>query len=255
MSASSKWIGCVAGCLLLATAIGEIGSASEPAPPDDAEKLRVSRKQNGENLIALAAAMHGYHDDHQRLPPAAIDEKDGKPLLSWRVAILPYLGKGEHRDLYGSFKLDEPWDSPHNLKLLARMPAVYRPPRQGKQEADCTFYQVFVGNGTVFERGMEVTYSVGPGSISDGSVSTIMIVEAAQVVPWTKPHDLAYAENKPLPELGGLLSDGLFHFVTADGSLHLGVKRGANDEIFAKTLRRAITRNDGEILDLDGLKP
>src|SRR5262249_29159759 len=46
------------------------------------------------------------------------------PLLSWRVAILPYIGQ---RALYQRFRLNEPWDSKHNKKLLAQMPKVFAP--------------------------------------------------------------------------------------------------------------------------------
>ena len=60
-------------------------------------------------------------------PPAYTTSKDGKPLLSWRVLILPYL---EQEALYKEFHLDEPWDSPHNRTLIARMPAVYRCPME-----------------------------------------------------------------------------------------------------------------------------
>jgi hypothetical protein len=51
--------------------------------------------------------MHGYHDVFGGFPNAGIvstREKDGKPLLSWRVAILPYIG---HDELYRQFHLDE----------------------------------------------------------------------------------------------------------------------------------------------------
>ena len=56
-------------------------------------------------LKQLAFAMHAYHDKHRTLPPHAVFEKAGKPLLSWRVLILPYLGQ---EDLYQQFKLEEP---------------------------------------------------------------------------------------------------------------------------------------------------
>ena len=55
-------------------------------------------------------------------PGPAITDKDGKPLLSWRVAILPYI---EQQGLYKKFKLDEPWDSPHNKALFKEMPPIY----------------------------------------------------------------------------------------------------------------------------------
>jgi hypothetical protein len=38
--------------------------------------------------------------------------------LSWRVKLLPYL---EQDHLYRQFKLNEPWDSPHNQALLKEM--------------------------------------------------------------------------------------------------------------------------------------
>ena len=64
--------------------------------------------------------MHNYQAVNQTFPPAASVDKQGKPLLSWRVAILPYL---EQQELYNKFKLDEPWDSPRNNKeLIQYMP-------------------------------------------------------------------------------------------------------------------------------------
>ena len=77
------------------------------------------------NLKQIGRGMHIYHEVNGRLPPAAITDKDGKPLLSWRVAILPYV---EQQALYNKFKLDEPWDSPHNKALIEEMPAVYACP-------------------------------------------------------------------------------------------------------------------------------
>ena len=70
--------------------------------------------------------MYNYREAHGRFPAAAIQGPDGKPLLSWRVAVLPYLAEN---DLYQSFKLDEPWDSPHNKPLLERMPRLFAPPQ------------------------------------------------------------------------------------------------------------------------------
>jgi hypothetical protein len=76
----------------------------------------------------VALALHNYHDKHGRLPPAVVYGEDGKPLHSWRVLLLPFIAQGE---LYREFKLDEPWDSPHNLALLPRMPATFAPPFRG----------------------------------------------------------------------------------------------------------------------------
>ncbi|MBV9126015.1 MAG: DUF1559 domain-containing protein, partial [Planctomycetes bacterium] len=83
--------------------------------------LRVRRSneriQSINNLKQIALAFHSMNDTYNFMPPAAICGKDGRPLLSWRVAILPYI---EQQNLYNQFRLDEPWDSPTNKKLLAQ---------------------------------------------------------------------------------------------------------------------------------------
>ena len=71
--------------------------------------------------------MHNYHLAHGHFPPAYNKSPDGKPLLSWRVHILPYL---EQKSLYDEFHKDEPWDSEHNKALITRMPAVYYLPER-----------------------------------------------------------------------------------------------------------------------------
>ena len=100
-------------------------------------------------LEYLAHAMHNYQEKNGTLPPPAMYSKDGQPLLSWRVLLLPYL---EEQSLFLEFHLDEPWDSPHNLSLLKRMPKVYCSPEgYGAVPPFSTYYQVFVGKGAAFE--------------------------------------------------------------------------------------------------------
>ena len=65
------------------------------------------------------------------------------------MAILPYI---EQQELYNKFKLDEPWDSPHNKALLKEMPPIYRCPIRTKPEPFTTTYRVFVGKGALFEK-------------------------------------------------------------------------------------------------------
>jgi RNA polymerase sigma factor (sigma-70 family) len=169
--------------------------------------------------------------------------KDSKALLSWRVEILPFLGEAEG-ELYKQFHLDEPWDSPHNKKLLPRMPRVYAPPGATAREPYSTFYQVFVGPHAAFEQhlGMRV-----PADFTDGMSQTLLIVEAGSAVPWTKPEDLPFAAD-PLPELGGLFPS-LFNAAFADGSVWPLSKK-----LDADTLRRLIQRDDGQPVDLYRLR-
>jgi RNA polymerase sigma factor (sigma-70 family) len=192
-----------------------------------------ARTQSMNNLKQMVLAMHNYHGTYGRFPPAAITDAEGKPLLSWRVAILPYI---EGDALYREFKLDEPWNSEHNKKLLARMPPVYAPTKAKAKERFTTFYQVFTGPGTPFEdaKGNRIA------DITDGTSNTIMAVEAEHAVPWTKPEDLPFDPNKPLPKLGGDNSEGILA-AFCDGSV-----RFISKAVEEKTLRALITRNGGE---------
>jgi uncharacterized protein (TIGR03067 family) len=158
-----------------------------------------AQRQSVQNLRQIGVAMHAYLDKYGRFPPAAARAKDGKPLLSWRVLLLPFL---KHDALYQAFKLDEPWDGPHNQKLLAQIPNVYAPMRDAEGH---TPYQVLVGPGTMFESTQGPRFEdLRP----NGSYNTIMVVEGADFVPWTKPADLVYDPQKPLPKLGGFIKNG-----------------------------------------------
>lgn len=185
--------------------------------------------------------MLNYQGDHGRLPPAVVYGADGRPLHSWRVLLLPYIEQGE---LYEQFRLEEPWDSPHNLPLLERMPETYAPPpgKRSRMPAYHTVCHVFVGEGTPFEDKKEINL---PEDFPDGTSNTILIVEAGEPVPWTKPADIPYVAEEPLPHLDRLFHDGI-RVVLADGSV-LYVRKN----IAEATLRTAITRNGGEKLGLD----
>jgi RNA polymerase sigma factor (sigma-70 family) len=203
------------------------------------QKVRTAAKQqvSMNNLKQIGLAMHNYHDTYGRLPPPAIVDKDGKPLLSWRVAILPFI---EQDNLYRQFKLDEPWDSEHNKKLMAQMPSVYAPTKGPVKDPSGTYYQVFIGKDTVFEPGEKITLI----SITDGTSNTLMVVEAADTVSWTKPEDLTFDPKKPLPKLGAEFPD-TFLAGFCDGSV-----RQLPRNLDANTLRALITRNGGEVVNL-----
>jgi Protein of unknown function (DUF1559) len=200
----------------------------------------------------IARAVQLYADDHGgRLPPPAVHDKKGRPLYSWRVLLLPYLG---HQRLYRAFQRDEPWDSPNNLALLSAMPEVYAPPPGVETETEpyTTFCQVLVGPGTAFEGDQGVPI---PGAFTNGTSNTLLLVEAGRAVPWTKPVDLPYAEDRPVPPLGGVFTGPVrfrlssagrtrgFHAATADGEVRF-IRADVNEA----TLRRAIARYEMDVL-------
>jgi hypothetical protein len=191
------------------------------------------------NLKQLVIAMDAHASARNNcFPAAALRSPEGKPLLSWRVAVLPYLGENA---LYSRFHLNEPWDSPHNSTLVPLMPKVYS--LAGKDPSDgLTYFQVFVGPQTPF-RG-----DVGPRmplSFPDGTSNTILIAEAANAVPWTKPEDLPFTAAGPLPPLGGHFPGG-FLCALADGSV-----RQVRPSTSTQTIKWAIIPDDGMVLPPD----
>jgi hypothetical protein len=218
--------------------------AAWPARSADKPPADAAHKASSDSLRKLLIAFHEYADQHRgEMPPAAVVGPDGKPLHSWRVLLLPYLGE---KKLFEQFKRDEAWDGPNNKKLLAQMPKVFAPVPGEAQKDHKTFYQVFVGPETPFpgkplNRGPRM-----PASFPDGTSNTFLVVEAGAAVPWTAPLDLPYDAKKPVPKLGGLFADG-FQVATADGAVHY-YKKGKPSE---KTLRLAITPADGQPLGPD----
>jgi hypothetical protein len=217
-----------------------------------------TRAKSMSNLRQISLAMLMYHDTMGRFPPAVVYDRNGKPLYSWRVLLLPYL---EENNLYRQFHLDEPWDSPHNKQLLASMPSEYADPGSTPpREPYATHYQLFVGPGAAFESDPRLGLQPFGGAgiapddlresskptrlvdIRDGTRSTFLIVEAADPVPWSQPGDIAYDPQGPLPRLG-LLGNGEFNAAMADVSVH-HFQRGTEE----KLIRAYITRDGGEVV-------
>ncbi|MGF1580506.1 MAG: protein kinase [Gemmataceae bacterium] len=217
-------------------------------------QLESAKVTSTNNLRHIGLALHGYHDTILGLPfPAVYDKQTGRPLLSWRVKLLPYLDPGL-QPLYHQFRLNEPWDSPHNKKLLAKMPEVYEipwGPNKGAKGVTC--YQAIVGPKTAFEPPSLRKNRFGRvdrlklGRITDGTSNTLAIVEAATPVEWTKPADIPYDPQGPLPKIGGpFREEGIAHVCFLDGSV-----LPAKLNIPAKTLRALIEYNDGMLVPND----
>jgi hypothetical protein len=141
------------------------------------------------SLRRVSFALRSYRETHGRFPPAVTYGKDGQPLHSWRVHLLPYL---EQDTLYRQLRLDEPWDSPHNLPLLKETPKCYRPAREDAKPPGTTHFLAILGADAPFEK----------GQVSESGGNAILVVEVSEPVPWAKPMDLAYDPDQPIPSLG-----------------------------------------------------
>ncbi len=201
-----------------------------------------ARVQAGNNLHQLVLASHNYADTNGgTLPAVANFDKAGKPLLSWRVHLLPYLDEDK---LYKEFHLDEPWDSDHNKKLIAKMPAVFRNSNRKLNEQGKTVFLAPTGKGTAWPGGAAGMRL--PADFPDGLSNTILLILAddAHAVEWTKPEDLKIDPDKPHAGLGQRA--GAFLVGLADGSAH-----PVKPTISKETLRNAFDPADGNVLGDD----
>jgi beta-lactamase regulating signal transducer with metallopeptidase domain len=211
----------------------------DPAPPSPVQRRRTFPTDNAgrtkNNLKLLMLAMHNYHDVHNHFPPAFVMGPDGKTPHSWRVELLPFL---EQKTLYEQYRMNEPWDSEHNKKVLEQMPAVFRSPHDDPKSANSGYFAL-VGPGTVFDKPEGVSIR----DITDGTSLTLMLVESKRNIPWTKPEDIKFDPEKPVPELGGFV-EGRFNAALADGSVQTIDKERVKDN-----LKWLIMRNDGHPID------
>lgn len=200
------------------------------------QKVReaAARTQSMNNLKQIGIAMHNYHDTMGKLPPAAICDKNGKPLLSWRVAILPYI---EQQNLYNQFKLDEPWDSENNKKASSMVVKTFMHPQSPDPNSGLTHYRIFYGKDAIFDLKDSKPFA----QITDGLSNTWMVVEADEGTPWAKPDEFLYDAKKPLPKFNSFNKFG-FNVLYGDGSV-----RFISNSVPEKSIRAAITANGGEV--------
>jgi Protein of unknown function (DUF1559) len=201
-------------------------------------------QRNGcnEHLKQLGVAFAKFIEAQGHLPAPSIAGAGARPLLSWRVAILPYLG---YQSLYDRFHLDEPWDSPHNRALLKEMPAELTCPGLAARKSGMTGYLIFVG--PKFEMAsvntpFEPTRGVDIREVTDGTSNSILVFETDTPVFWTKPDDLEWTPTAPLPRISSPHSGGT-HALFIDGA-----SRFLKRPIAEQTFRAILTINGGEVV-------
>jgi len=186
--------GCSPGCIVLFVAVVVVGMMVLlllPAVPSARGAAR--RMQCSNNVKQIMLAMHTYYDVYKSLPPAYTVDKNGKPLHSWRVLILPYIEQGS---LYQKIRLDEPWDSEYNRQFHNARISVFQCPSNGllgaiqREKPNLTtdgncHYSVVVGPETPFPDAKSVRFA----DIADGTSNTVFIVERLLPVCWMDPNN------------------------------------------------------------------
>ncbi len=182
-----------------------------------------NRAECNHHLKQIGLALQSYHGIHGKFPPAYVSDDHGRPMHSWRVLILPYLG---HTGLYRRYRFNEPWDGPTNSLLLSQMPDEYRCPSlySTRSSTTKTSYLAVVGQQTMWPNGGARKIP----EVTDGVEGTLMVVEAdSWEVNWMEPRDIKFndavslfasrTESRPHPHPGG------FNMLYADGHPSFGV--------------------------------
>jgi serine/threonine protein kinase len=199
-----------------------------------------NRTQSQNNLKQIGLALQSYHEANGMFPPAVIGAMGvkGRPPVSWRVAILPYI---EEDPLYREWNFDEPYDGPNNRKLWSRMPKTYQLPGKSADSTE-TYYQGFVGKGTVFDNPLGTRIA----QIKDGTSFTIMVVEAKDPVVWCAPDDIPFSER---PEGFDLHQVGGHYGKSVSVLLCDGTVRTVRHTMSPLDFQHAIIIDDGNVFD------
>lgn len=182
------------------------------------------RAMTARNLKFVGDILNAYYAKNNSFPPLAITGTGGTPLLSWRVALLPFMGP-EGEQLYNEFHLDEPWDSENNIKLLGRIPAVYRSPLL-TDGGGKTLFRIFSGTGT--PRNMIGEPAKMQNFENPGKTFLAVAVAPEQAVEWTRPDELAFD-----PERFGEIFGDFVLAVPVMGEIFTAPFSGAPDEVKA----------------------
>lgn len=217
--------------------------------PSLTQKMRdeAYRKSRMNNLKQIGLGMHNHESARGSFPAAASYDADGRPLLSWRVHVLPYL---EQQALYNQFHLDEPWDSEHNRKLIDQMPEVFTDPDPAVRavigDKGRTTFVVPTGEDLIFGKKEGMKFK----ELTDGTSNTILTVEVVpeRAVVWTKPADW---EVDLADALKGVKRDDREGFVAGwcDGSV-----RYLSNEIDPAVLKKLLTPAGGEVIEAGEIK-
>ena len=198
--------------------------------------------QQSNNLKQVMLGMHNFYDAYHGFPPRMTVAEDGTLLLSWRVHLLPFIAQ---QALYDQFHLDEPWDSPHNIKLLPQIPVTYQSPEFTDLKLGYTCVELPLCEGSFWAG--EKMGLMRFEDIKDGTSNTIAIVSAPRdkAVPWTKPEDLQVDKADPVTSLFGdrqTMQRGLF-----DGSIRT-IER---DRVTSESILAHLTHQGGEVGPLE----
>lgn len=231
-------------------------------PAIESARASARRIQQMNQFKQMALAILNFESANRFLPAsAAIVDEDRQPLLSWRVAVLPYTEQGA---LYRQFHLDEPWDSPHNLQLVKQMPDIYADANHPElaSEGKTTFqvpwhersiFPPLADDAVLAKRSYEGrTWRYAEGTrfrdVTDGTSNTVLIVQtpSEDAVVWTKPADWQVDLARAWAQLKGKKTTGSIVSAFCDGSARAW---NVSQEELENQLPKLITRDGTELIE------
>ena len=204
------------------------------------------RGQCRNNLKQIGFALHNYHDQWQRFPPASL----GPVEVSWRINLLPFI---EQEKLAQKYDRSQRWDGPANAPLQTIRVSEYAcPTRPNSFNSSGQFLTSYVAPtlpGAIFapKEGSAIA------DIKDGTSNTLLTMEACGTsIVWSSPVDteppaIEASVNQPGSSKG--LSNSMtssWHFGGSQTLLADGSVRFIATDTDTKILQALVTRQGGE---------
>lgn len=194
------------------------------------------RMAKSNQLKNLGLAMHNYHSVKKHLPPRHFVDRDKNPLLSWRVALLPFLNQ---KALYDSIELGQAFNSKANQQVKDTVVPLFD---SGVAELPLTTFRAPVFPGSAW-------HGDGPPKrfrdVTDGLSNTIAFIDAplGDAVNWADPAPWVINETDPLGDIFGDRNE--ITVVIMDGSVRVFTR----EELTNGKLEAMLTIAGGEVIE------
>lgn len=200
---------------------------------------QTAQRQRSNDMKQVGLAIHYYYQTYEHLPPRCFVDPEGKPLLSGRVAILPFM---EQQALYESFQRDQRWDHASNKAPAGTVVPAYASGRLDADHPSHTRLRFPVFPGSLWDGdGPPRTFQ----DVTDGRSNTIAAIDAPPeaAVPWASPEPWTVSADDPVADVFG--DRDAVTVLMLDGS----VRTLSRDEVNDEKLKALLTIAGGERVD------
>lgn len=156
------------------------------------------------DMELLGRSVASYYGETGVFPLQVINDRDGKPIHSWRGVIhsanMRRLQNHPEWEHIKAYLLDEPWNGSHNSEFIRNCPPIFRCWSDPGRSGDASYFCVS-GDNTPFSSKSRDGKTVDFQQISkrimeeDGKSNTILFLEKHKSnIVWSEPRDLPIDE-------------------------------------------------------------